>query len=142
MRPCLLITPGLLLTVSGCTLGPDTVPHSALSAPAATSASAQAILQADGKTGPLWWQTFGDPALDQIEQRVLAGNLDLAEASARIASARAQYRIAGAAGLPSVQAGASYQRERASPEGILALTGAGSPPLPRLAAQIPSAPPL
>jgi outer membrane protein TolC len=59
-----------------------------------------------GVISAAWWQTFGDPVLDQLEQHALTGNLDLAEASARIGSARAQYRIAGAAGLPRVQAGA------------------------------------
>ncbi|WP_343616738.1 efflux transporter outer membrane subunit [Novosphingobium sp.] len=122
----LIVTPCLMLSISSCTLGPDNPPHVALTPPAATSASAQALLQG-GVISAAWWQTFGDPVLDQLEQHALTGNLDLAEASARIGSARAQYRIAGAAGLPRVQAGSSYQRERASPKGILALTGAGSP---------------
>ncbi|WP_068087800.1 efflux transporter outer membrane subunit [Novosphingobium rosa] len=122
-----MLTPALMLTVSGCTLGPDAAPHAALTPPAATNASAQAMLRGGGAISAAWWRTFGDPVLDRLEQHALAGNLDLAEASARIESARAQYRIAGAAGLPRVQAGGSYQRERASPKGILALTGAGSP---------------
>lgn len=36
-----------------------------------------------------WWRSFGDPVLDALVHRALAANLDLAQAQARIAQARA-----------------------------------------------------
>jgi len=125
-RQCFLI-PGLMLTVTGCTVGPNFMPPAAVAPPVATASAAGAMLADKGETHASWWCTFGDPVLDAIEQRALTGNLDLAEATARIGRARAQVRIAGATGLPRAGAAASYQRERASPDGILALTGTGAP---------------
>lgn len=122
-----LLISGLMLTVTGCTVGPNFTPPAAVAPPAATVSAAGAMLADKGEMSEFWWRTFGDPVLDAIEQRALTGNLDLAEATARIGRARAQVRIAGATGLPHAGAAASYQRERASPDGILALTGAGAP---------------
>ncbi len=116
----------LLLPISACTIGTDFVAQPAAPPPAATLAAAgeqTAMPVAD----PEWWESFGDPVLNLLEARVMAGNLDLAEASARIGRARAQLRMSGADGLPKAGAAASYQRERASKNGIMALTGAGAP---------------
>ncbi|WP_206244110.1 efflux transporter outer membrane subunit [Novosphingobium terrae] len=127
MRALRILVPSLVLAVCGCTLGPDHSPLPALTPPEATRSAARTMLGQEGTIGAVWWQSFHDPVLDQLEIQALGGNLDLAEASARIGSARAQDRIAGAVGHPRIAGGGSYQRERASPNGILALTGAGSP---------------
>jgi NodT family efflux transporter outer membrane factor (OMF) lipoprotein len=127
MRASRFLMPWLMLTVAGCTVGPDFSPHPAITPPEATLSSAHTTLGAEGEISPAWWHSFHDPILDVLEQQALDGNLDLAAASARIGRARAQDRIAGAVGKPNAGVGASYQRERASPQGILALTGAGSP---------------
>ena len=47
-----------------------------------------------------WWRAFADPALDRIVDSVLASNLDMAAAVARVAQARERARIAKAAILP------------------------------------------
>lgn len=117
----------LTLAATGCTVGPNFKAPAAPAQPTATVASAQDSLPSQGRIGAMWWQTFGDPILDAVETRAIAGNLDLAEATTRIGGARARLRIAGAASLPHLNGAASYQRERASPEGILSLTGAGTP---------------
>ncbi|WCM25983.1 efflux transporter outer membrane subunit [Sphingomonas sp. QA11] len=127
MRHTRILIPGLMLTASGCTVGPNFSPPVAMAPAAATAAAAQTMLSDKGESSASWWHSFGDPVLDELEQRALAGNLNLAEATARIGRARAEVRIAGAAGLPRAGAAASYQRERASPEGILSLTGEGPP---------------
>ena len=52
-----------------------------------------------------WWRAFSDPALNTIVDAVLASNLDLAEAVARVQQARAMARIARAEIFPVVRAG-------------------------------------
>lgn len=49
-----------------------------------------------------WWNAFGDPVLVALEARALAANPDLAVAAARIAEARAQFRLARAQLTPQV----------------------------------------
>lgn len=60
-----------------------------------------------------WWAGFGDPQLTQFVTLALAQNLDLAQASARVAQARAGLGAATAALLPSGnvsgQAARAYQ---------------------------------
>ncbi|HET6468390.1 MAG TPA: efflux transporter outer membrane subunit [Geminicoccaceae bacterium] len=53
-----------------------------------------------------WWRGFGAAELDRLVAEALAGNADLRVALARIEQADAQVRIAGAALLPTFQAGA------------------------------------
>ncbi len=40
-----------------------------------------------------WWTAFNDPVLDQILQKALSDNLDLAESAARLRAAEAQARV-------------------------------------------------
>src|SRR5580700_9268133 len=63
--------------------------------------------------GP-WWAVLRDTALDALEAQVTDANQDLKAAFARLQEARAQTRIAGAAQIPSVTAGASAIRNQAS----------------------------
>jgi len=60
-----------------------------------------------------WWSTFGDPQLTQFVSLALEQNLDLAQAAARVAQARAGLGAADAALLPSAavsgQAARAYQ---------------------------------
>jgi NodT family efflux transporter outer membrane factor (OMF) lipoprotein len=48
-----------------------------------------------------WWKGFGDPQLTRFVRLALEQNLDLAQASARVAQARAGLGVANAALLPS-----------------------------------------
>ena len=68
--------------------------------PAATPAPESAA-----KPAPDWWKSFGDPALDQVVERALSGNLTLQEAAARLAQAAADAGIARSALFPQVGAG-------------------------------------
>ena len=78
--------------------GPPAVPEP----PAEFTQSAPA-----GAHEPLeWWRAFADPALDEVVEAVLAANFDLAEAVARVQQARVRARLADAAVLPVVRAGA------------------------------------
>ena len=59
-----------------------------------------------------WWSRFGDDELDAMVGRVLTNNYDLRATTARLESARAQARIAGAALYPQLSAGANAGRNR------------------------------
>jgi NodT family efflux transporter outer membrane factor (OMF) lipoprotein len=51
-----------------------------------------------------WWHVFGDPELDALVDRALAGNLDVAQAVERLRAARALHARAGARYLPALGA--------------------------------------
>lgn len=91
------------LLVLGCSLAPPPeLPDPAEEMPADFEQS-----PAPGAYEPLeWWKAFADPALDRIVDSVLSSNLDMAAAVARVEQARERARIARAAILPVVQAGA------------------------------------
>lgn len=57
-----------------------------------------------------WWRGFGDETLTRVVERVLTGNLSLAQADARLAQARAAARAAGARLLPHGELQASSAR--------------------------------
>lgn len=97
-------------TLAGCTVGPDyrppeLAPPAAFAAPAGTAA-APAAMPADGA----WWRAFGDPVLDDLVARALAGSPDIATAASRVRQARLQQVIAGAAGRPTLGAAAGASR--------------------------------
>jgi multidrug efflux system outer membrane protein len=72
-----------------------------------------------------WRDYFGDPRLQALIAAALANNRDLAQSVARVAQARAQYRIQDAERLPQIdlQAGASRSR---TPLSSLAFPGGSS----------------
>jgi NodT family efflux transporter outer membrane factor (OMF) lipoprotein len=99
---------------TGCAVGPDYV-RPDLSMPAQFNGQAavdqrNAMLRAD-LVG--WWTGFGDPKLTRFVELALEQDLDLAQASARVAQARAGLGAANAALLPSGnvsgQAASAYQ---------------------------------
>jgi NodT family efflux transporter outer membrane factor (OMF) lipoprotein len=69
---------------------------------------------------PNWWTLFKDPTLTSLERRVAKENLDVRVAALRIEESRAQYDVAAAAGLPNLNANASYTRQKASNVGVFA----------------------
>ncbi|WMY11534.1 efflux transporter outer membrane subunit [Paraburkholderia phenoliruptrix] len=107
----MLIVAGL---AAGCAVGPDYVrPEVAMPARFEGQAAVdqrQAAATADLAT---WWAGFGDPQLTRYVALALETNLDLAQASARVAQARAGLGAANAALLPSGnvsgQAARAYQ---------------------------------
>ena len=127
--------------LSACTVGPDfktpdaqlpahyhdtqrASSASPLAAPGiATPRTTPSTVTQQADIDPQWWHSFHDPMLDALIADALAGNLDLQEAVLRIAEARAQVLQAGAQGLPSLNATASYNREQLGLEGILKSKG-------------------
>jgi len=108
----------LLAALSGCTVGPDfAAPRPAvpdgfvgLSLAGAPGSVSSAV------PGPVdvswWWRTLDDPVLTSLIERAAVDNLIVQQAFARIRQARAGLRIAGAAGLPTVDAIGSADRSR------------------------------
>ena len=101
----------LTAALSACAVGPNYVwPESTLPANfvhAPTTAAPTAQLE-------VWWQSFQDPVLNQIIERVLAENLDLAASQARVAQARAVAHMADARLLPQGELAAQAATERQS----------------------------
>jgi len=111
--------------LAGCTVGPTWHrPHTATPSgylkPVGDPAKSQAVA---APLDPSWWDIYRDPELSALERRVAGANLDLREASSRLLQSRDEERITGADRYPTADAQATYQRERASPNGILGLLG-------------------
>jgi len=107
----LLLTLGVL---SGCAVGPDYRPPSIELT--ATFLGQKHVEQrpAQGKADlQRWWAAFDDALLAHYVSLALEQNLDIAQAAARVAQARASLRYADAALLPagnvSASAGRGYQ---------------------------------
>jgi outer membrane protein, multidrug efflux system len=75
---------------------------------------------ADGASRGLWWQTFNDPTLDDLEQRLSSSNPDLQAAVARLGQARAVLLNSRSQEFPTLDADASATRERSSANAPLA----------------------
>lgn len=82
-------------------------------------ADEQRKADAAAEPGSFWWREFHDVTLDQLEDRIARDNLDLKAAYLRIVEARTQVQSARAAGLPSLNAAASYTREQFGLAGIV-----------------------
>ncbi|HEV7507885.1 MAG TPA: efflux transporter outer membrane subunit [Thermoanaerobaculia bacterium] len=69
-----------------------------------------------------WWEIFGDPQLNALEEQVSVSNQTLAQAEAQFRGARAAVREARAGLFPTVSAGASVTNSR-SGAGRVSSTG-------------------
>ncbi|MEM9997639.1 MAG: TolC family protein [Bacteroidota bacterium] len=74
-----------------------------------------------------WWTGFADPVLNRLVDSTLTGNLDLAEAEARVDQVAAQARIARAALFPGLNGtgSASAQNQSATNNQFSAFQGGG-----------------
>lgn len=108
------------LCVWGCSVGPDYRKPDAPAIPAWKDAASRGDL-ANQQTDPdpKWWLSFNDPVLADLIAKGIAGNLDLQQALLRVLEARQGIIAARAAGLPTLGANASYQREQLGAKGIL-----------------------
>lgn len=107
----LLVSASLM---AGCAVGPD---YHRPDAPLSDRYLGQPSVERRSAATPpdlaVWWEGFGDPTLTHFITRALEQNLDLVQASARVAQARAGLGAANAALLPSGnisgQAARAYQ---------------------------------
>ncbi|MGV6475070.1 efflux transporter outer membrane subunit [Azotobacter vinelandii] len=72
---------------------------------------------------PQWWKLFDDPLLSSLQERAMAGNLDLRTASARLRQSRAIFQTLSGEALPEVGANAFVQRQRNSNSGRVDQSG-------------------
>lgn len=121
LRWLALATSGLLL-VAGCTLGPEP------ERPRTAADGASDWVHGDGVVRELpraggedaaaqvspWWETFGDPATNELVQLALADNTDLAAAAARVIEAEAALRRARGARWPQADLGVAGSKVKSS----------------------------
>ena len=112
LRPLAFLVSASLMT--GCAVGPDYQrPDATLSDRFLGQSSVEQRTGTARTNLTVWWEGFGDPVLTDFITRALEQNLDLAQASARVAQARAGLGAANAALLPSGnisgQAARAYQ---------------------------------
>lgn len=120
--PALLV----LLLLQGCMVGPNyrrpsgAAPGAFKEPPPADWQMAQPRDQLQrGK----WWEIFGDPQLNALEEQVAAANQSVAQAEAQFRAARAAAGIARAGLFPTVTAGASATKSRARSGSTALVTG-------------------
>jgi outer membrane protein, multidrug efflux system len=98
----------LLFLLGGCAVGPN---YHQPEAPVPQSwAETSDTVTAEPVDLVPWWTVFNDAQLDRLVEQTLRSNKSLRLAEARILQARAQRIIAGAAGLPTLNATGSYTR--------------------------------
>jgi NodT family efflux transporter outer membrane factor (OMF) lipoprotein len=113
----------LSLFPGGCMVGPKYVKPSVPMAPAFKEQPPQSFKENDdwkpaqpgdqtmrGK----WWEIFGDPQLNELEEEVTQSNQDLKVAEARFREARAMIRFNRSAEFPTISTSPSIVNERLS----------------------------
>lgn len=124
--------PLAICLISACTVGPDYSPKEAaeLGAPQDWSVAAQP--QSEALTD--WWRKFDDPVLTQLVEQATAGNLDLAQALARLRQARESLIVSQAALYPTLSGSGGINRTeplkgggttQTQPDGTVVVAGAG-----------------
>ncbi|HMK55732.1 MAG TPA: efflux transporter outer membrane subunit [Dissulfurispiraceae bacterium] len=108
--------------LTGCTVGPDYVRPTAETPPSFKETDGtewKVARPTDDIRRGVWWEVFGDKALNALEEQVRISNQNIAAAEAQYRQARALVQAARAAYFPTVAADASYTRSRR------AISGAG-----------------
>jgi NodT family efflux transporter outer membrane factor (OMF) lipoprotein len=103
----------LLLALSGCMVGPNykrpeaPVPPAFKEPPPASFAEAEAAPWKESRPGDAyakgrWWEVFGDPALDALEEQVSLQNQNVQQAEAQYRQAKAAVGVARSALFPTL----------------------------------------
>jgi outer membrane protein, multidrug efflux system len=104
----------LAALLSGCAaVGPD-YQHPELEIPLQWGESKDKAAIAPALEKTAWWEALGDPMLNKLIAQATKNNLDLEQARARIKQARAALVLAGAPGMPAVNAGGTITRSARS----------------------------
>ena len=121
VRP--LIAVMLAVILSGCEVGPKYVRASAPTSanfkeqpPESFKEAGQwkTAQPADQSLRGKWWEIFGDPQLNSLEEQLTVSNQNLKVAEARLREARAAVRFNRAAQYPTISAGPSVESLHAS----------------------------
>ncbi len=105
--------------LAGCKTGPDFVPPNpptpgSFSHTGDEGFGGPSAIAAAKSVDAAWWRLLGDPALDGLINRAVAGNLDVKLAASRVREARAQRGVVAAAAYPQVDLDANASRSRQS----------------------------
>jgi NodT family efflux transporter outer membrane factor (OMF) lipoprotein len=124
LRPSLLCAASLALALAGCTAGPNYQRPSAPTAPEWKEASVPPpnppnggwvqAQPADQLLRGKWWEIYGDPQLNTLEEKIAVSNQTLKAAMEQYLQAREQVRVARANYYPTLSAGPSISRTRES----------------------------
>lgn len=95
--------------VGACSLAPDPAPPPQVDRVPEAFVGAEVAGPADGLR---WWTSFADPTLNALVDTVLAANLDIVGAYARVREAQALARVSRAALFPAVDATGSASDQR------------------------------
>jgi NodT family efflux transporter outer membrane factor (OMF) lipoprotein len=107
-----------VLLMEGCTLGPDfTAPATPLTSSFVDKDRMANASVVETDIADPWWAMFNDPILSSLEDRVAQSNFGVKIASTRLLQSRAERHAVGASQYPSLDAGASYSRQRSNPDG-------------------------
>lgn len=124
VRRCARI--GLVLfasaTAVSCSLGPKAPPETPAPAVGALLPVEGASIRADAEPEAHWWESLGDPVLDDLVARADAGNQSLVAAVANVRAAYAGLGVTEADLWPTVGLGAQYSRTQTN---IAQLAAAG-----------------
>jgi NodT family efflux transporter outer membrane factor (OMF) lipoprotein len=113
--PIRLVLVAALMLVTGCAVGPDYVKPVPVAPDAYKEMLGWKVAQPkdDVLRGP-WWEIYGDPQLNALEEQVNISNQNVAVAEAQFRQARALVQQARAAYFPTVTIGAGVTRSRQS----------------------------
>jgi len=114
-KPELVLLLAANVALAGCSLAPAyKVPAVPVAASYQDNGPWQQAQPSDQLPRDRWWQLYQDSQLDQLQQKLLVNNADLAAALAHYQQANA-YSMQARAGLfPQISAGANGQRDRQS----------------------------
>lgn len=99
------------LAIGGCTVGPDARPVQTEVSQTWSAELARGLTTSPPQLAE-WWSVLGDPLLDDLMRRAIAGNTDMKSAVARIREARANRGEASAGLFPTLDANVSYTHRR------------------------------
>ncbi len=108
LRP--VIAAAATLSLAACAVGPD------YETPETPAAAYRNAVGEDFVAAPVeadWWRQFGDPVLDDLMARAIAGSHDLRIAAARVDQSRALFREQKLDYAPAVTAHAGFTRQDA-----------------------------
>ncbi len=115
---------GLAALLTGCAVGPKYERAAVPAPPAFKEPPPDSFRETEewkiaqtGKAAPLpakWWEAFGDPLLNDLEEQARTGNLNLKVAEARFRQARALIQVNKSAEAPTISASPSISTLRIS----------------------------
>jgi NodT family efflux transporter outer membrane factor (OMF) lipoprotein len=123
---------GLGLMAAGCSVGPKyavpttQVPTAFKEPPPAAFKEFRASDPKDDKLKGKWWELFGDPQLNALEEQVNISNQNVAQAEAQFREARAAIRAARSQLFPTISTGPTVTGTHTSANSSGVVSGAGA----------------